>query len=303
MIVNAVYQGIMTNGVYLLFVISILITGVKLVTAGNVTVGTLVAFVSYSGYLYDFISFLTTFNIIVEPAMISLDRINEILSWREKFAVVERYEGIQDHRIAVSIRNLNLKIGNREIFKGLSFEIERGKFASIFGESGRGKTTLINLFMKVYEPPENSIFIFGRDLAQIPREEIYGIFSVVEQEPKFFTGKVEDNLIIHSDSTWNDVEKVARALGLEEFLKKVLRGKRGAKLADLSGGERKRLGLIRGLVKQRPIVLLDEPTAFLDRETSVRILEGIRKVLKTRTVLVFTHDPIVRKYCDQIINI
>ena len=294
--VNAAYQGILTNGIYLISIVAVLIAGVIMVNKGSLTVGTVVAFVSYTGYLYDFISFLTTFNTIVEPAFVSLDRVNELLTWEEKFNVSKhRSVSISPSKYAIEVKNLTFELNGKRIFNNLSFNVEYGKFTAIFGRSGGGKTTLINLFLKIYEPPEKSIFVFGRDLKEIPIEEIYGIFSVVEQEPLFLTGSIEDN--IHGGK-WEDVMKVADILGLRDFLEDIMKKERAAKLKDLSGGERKRLRLLRALSNPRPIVLLDEPTAFLDEITSTKILDGLKRLLQNRTVVVFTHDYNVTRICD-----
>ena len=128
------------------------------------------------------------------------------------------------------------------------------------------------------------------------------MIAVVEQEPKFVSadGSLADVLGAPEER----ILEVARRLGLEDFARDLLsRDLASARLSELSGGERKRLGILRGFLREAPLVLLDEPTAFLDEKTAAKILDHIRANFSGRTVVVFSHDPFVREACDAVIDL
>ncbi|QTA38341.1 ATP-binding cassette domain-containing protein [Thermosipho ferrireducens] len=139
----------------------------------------------------------------------------------------------------------------------------------------------------------------------MPLDELMGLISVVEQEPKFFSNGFIENLKMANEKI--DKEKIfetAKKLGIEEFVRKLFsRNISSCKLSKLSGGERKRLGILRGILKDTPIIIMDEPTAFLDNSTAKIIIENINKNFKDKTILIFSHDPIVLDFSDEIIKI
>lgn len=303
--VNIVYQGIFVNGLLSLSTLLILIIGVILLFKNLVSVGILIAFVYYNKYLYDLISFLTSLTSIVEPSIVSLNRVNEILNKKEKYIVEtsKKIEIPKDYPYAVEIKNLDFELNGIKIFNKLNLAIEKNKITVIFGESGSGKTTLLNLLFKLYEIPDNKIFIFGKDINQYSLEELFGTLVCVVQEPKFFTGSVEENLrIFYEDLHEEKLKDILQQLNVEKVYEYFIEKPSGTKLMDLSGGERKILEIVRGLLHDAPIKILDEPTAFVDKVRAENILNFLKNNSKNSTIIIFSHDPLTRKYADEVIQ-
>jgi len=305
---QAKYQGIFTNG--LLFASQITIIGIGAVFAlkGILTIGTLMAFMTYTRYLYFVTSFITTFAVTVEPSLVSLKRVMEVLSWREEYVIekIKKPQLNKKHPYIIEVKNLNFRFNDIIVFESLNLAIKKNSITAILAKSGYGKTTLFNLWFKLYPVPDNTIFIDGRDINKIELDEIVGIFTCIEQEPKFVTDSVWENLKLISPSI--DTEKVKellRIMRLENFFDYISSKHTASKLNDLSGGEKKRLAILRGLLRDTPVVIMDEPTAFLDRRTAKKILSNLVEFLKNngKTVIIATHDPLAVSVCEDIIKL
>jgi ATP-binding cassette subfamily B protein len=300
------FQGGFTSLLTIIAAAAIMVVGGWLVFRGITTVGALIAFTSYVHWLYVFIIFMSDFVAETESALISLERVETVLSWPEGWEV----ETIKPSRVpldypdAIEIKGLDFAIGGLLIFRDLNIEIKNGRMTAILGKSGVGKTTLLNLLLKLYEVPQNKIYIYGRDIAEIPLDELLGLVSVVEQEPRFFSGTLAENLSLSGQAVEKEqVEYVAQQVGIKEFIGSLWAKEMATKLSTLSGGERKRLGLLRGMLQDAPVVLMDEPTAFLDETTGLHILRNIRTNFPHKTIVVFSHDPVVRSLCDEVIEL
>jgi ATP-binding cassette subfamily B protein/subfamily B ATP-binding cassette protein MsbA len=304
---NIIYQGIFTNGLLALSTILILLSGVYLLLKGTLSVGTLVAFVSYIGYLYELMSFLTSLTAIVEPSIVSVNRVNEFLGMKEVYVVntPKKIEWSNHYPYAIEVKDLDFFYGGIQVFNKLNLIIKRNTFTAICGESGIGKTTFLNLLLKFYDVPPGKIFICGQDINNLSLEEIFGTITCVEQEPKFFTGNIENNLKLFYENISNEkLRSLTKALGLEEKFEYFISKEGNVKLLDLSGGERKILGIIRGLLaSDTPIWILDEPTSFLDKISARKVLNFLKQNSSERTIVILSHDSLVREYIDKIIEI
>ncbi len=300
------FQGGFTTAITVASEVAVLLAGAWLIFRGEATVGTLVAFSQYVNWLYVFVGFMSSFAAEVEPAVVSLKRIQDVLSFPEHWTVEEPVlpGALPDHPYAVEVRDLHFAVGDTTILRGVSLEVERGRTVAVMGRSGLGKSTLLNVILGLYPVPPGKVFLFGRDVTEIPLPERVGLVGVVEQEPKFVSADEGGGLAAVLGVPDERLRAVAGNLGLEEFVEDLLaRRLASAKLSELSGGERKRLGLLRGFVREAPLVLLDEPTAFLDEAASAKILACIRANFPGRTVVVFSHDPLVRACCDHVIDL
>jgi len=238
------FQGGFTTLITVGSEVAVLVTGAWLIFRGEATVGTLVAFSQYIHWLYEFVGFMSNFAAEIEPAFVSLGRVEEVLSWPEQWTVEEPKipTVVPDHPYAIEVRGLDFSVGGVSIFRGLSLRVERGRMTAIVGRSGLGKSTLLNLILGLYPVPPGKVFLFGKDVTALPLPERVGMIAVVEQEPKFVSadGSLADVL----GASEERILEVARRLGLEDFARDLLsRDLASAKLSELSGGERKRLGI------------------------------------------------------------
>ncbi|HOD73136.1 MAG: ABC transporter ATP-binding protein [Candidatus Bipolaricaulis anaerobius] len=298
------FQGGFTTLITVGSEVAVILTGAWLIFRGEATVGTLVAFSQYINWLYVFVGFMSGFAAEIEPALVSLGRVQEVLSWPEQWTVEEPQvpTTVPDHPYAVEVRDLDFSVGGMSVFRGLSLRVERGRMTAVVGRSGLGKSTLLNLILGLYPVPPEKVFLFGRDVTEIPLPERVGMVAVVEQEPKFVSagGSLADVLGAPEER----IREVARKLGLDDFVQDLFaRDLASAKLSELSGGERKRLGVLRGFLREAPLLLLDEPTAFLDERTAATVLDHIRTNFPGVTVVAFSHDPLVCDRCDTVIDL
>lgn len=304
---DLMFRGGFTTLITMLSEVAIISTGAWLIFQGMTTLGTLIAYTQYIHWLYVFVNFMTSFAMEVEPALVSLSRVEEVLSLPEDWVVetIAAPHRSLDHPYAVEIRGLDFTIGDFHLFDSLDLEIPRGKITGIWGRSGVGKSTLLNLLLGLYKPPRGTVYLFGQDVTELSPEEVLALVSVVEQEPRFFSGNIQEMMgLLEEEGRLVRFRELAAQLGMSKFVERLeARHLSSSKLTELSGGERKRLGILRGLLRDAPLVVLDEPTAFLDKATATTIMRNLKDRFRHKTIVVFSHDPLVQQYCDEVIEL
>jgi ABC-type multidrug transport system fused ATPase/permease subunit len=188
---------------------------------------------------------------------------------------------------------------------GIDFSLEAGRRIAVVGPSGAGKSTLINLLLRFWLPRSGSIRWNGRDAAEYSQEDIRSLVAVISQRPFFFNDSLRNNLLLaRPEATEEQLRDAARKAQIEEFIQglpkgyETLIGERGMRL---SGGERQRLAIARAVLKDAPLLLLDEPTANLDPLTERLILDHLYGLLEGRSLLLITHRLIGLDRMDEIL--
>ena len=183
--------------------------------------------------------------------------------------------------------------GRRAAHQALSFRIEAGERVGFVGESGAGKSTIVRLLMRFYDPDEGAVRIGGHDLRGLRPDDVYRGVAVVNQETYLFHGTVEDNLRFgKSDATAEEIEAAARAANAHEFITRfpqgygTVVGERGIRL---SGGQRQRIAIARALLRDAPILILDEALSAVDAENEAVIQKALDRLMQGRTTLIFAH--------------
>jgi ATP-binding cassette subfamily B protein len=183
--------------------------------------------------------------------------------------------------------------GDRDVLRGVSFDVPRGSRVALVGPSGAGKSTVLSLIERFYDPTGGAIELDGRDIRTLGREQLRAQFGYVEQDAPTLAGTIADNLRLGSpDATDADCERVLHAVNLTEVLERDPLGIQAAVGEDgvmLSGGERQRLAIARALLAAPPILLLDESTSSLDGVNEQRMREAIDAVAEDRTLIVIAH--------------
>ncbi|NWF79412.1 MAG: ABC transporter ATP-binding protein [Chloroflexi bacterium] len=195
--------------------------------------------------------------------------------------------------------------GERPALRGLSFQVTPGQTVALVGRSGAGKTTVVSLLLRYFDPQQGRITLGGRDLRDYPLEQLRAQFAVVAQETYLFHGTVAENLrLARPEATEAELEEAARAANAHSFIATLPQGydtvvgERGLKL---SGGERQRIAIARALLKDAPILILDEATSSIDAANEHAIQQALERLMADRTTLVIAHRLSTVVNADQIV--
>lgn len=191
--------------------------------------------------------------------------------------------------------------------KDLCFTIKRGERLAVVGENGAGKTTMIKLLLRLYEPDEGTIYLGGRDIRTMSREETLKQFAVVFQDFKLLAFSVKENICIGPDGDEERLHEVLHKLDLDKVMESTLHGAETSvyRLFDeegveFSGGERQKMAIARALYKDSPIVVMDEPTAALDPIAEAEIYGHLNQLVEHKTALFISHRLSSCKFCDRV---
>lgn len=258
------------------------------------TVGTLIAFLGSVGSLYSPISSLARSPGRFQRSAVGAQRIVELLDTPS--LVTER----QDARPLTAVRGVLEFSGVRfaypsgpETLRGISFRIDAGETVAVVGPNGSGKTTLVQLALRLYDPSEGFVSIDGMDLRGVTLESLRRSVAVVFQEPSVFRGNISETIRYGQPDASNEMFiSTAKAAHVHEFATGLPRGYGtpiGPRGSWLSGGQRQRLALARALLRDSPILLLDEATASIDSEAEQLIQEAVARFRGKRTIMVVSH--------------
>ncbi len=260
---------------------------------GQMTAGEMAQFSAYAGMIFGPMSALMNFPRQFMHMMTSLTRVYEIMDEEIDIAdgaskEAKPFEGYID------LNNVSFGYDDaREVLRGIDLHIRPGEFIGLVGKSGVGKSTLINLIMRMYDVDEGSICIDGEDIRNIPQEELRSQMGVVLQENFLFTGSVWQNLTYAKpNATREEVIQAAKTAGAHEFIIRLPDGYNtyvGEKGHTLSGGERQRISIARALLHDPKILILDEATASLDTETEKLIQDALAALSAGRTTIAIAH--------------
>ena len=204
---------------------------------------------------------------------------------------------------AVTFRNVCFAYGpDRPVLYDISLELEPGTRLGVVGATGAGKTTLISLLTRFYDPTAGQILLDGVDLRDYKLDDLRRQFAVVLQEPVLFSVSVAENIAYAAPGAGRDqIVAAAQAANAHEFIERLPQGYEtqvGERGAQLSGGQRQRIALARAFLKDAPLLILDEPTSAVDTKTEAAILEALDRLMQGRTAIVITHRASALANCD-----
>ena len=290
--------------------------GGQAVLAGTMQIGDLVAFLMLTAFLYDPVSRLHQLNQLVQAGRAAGERVFEILDEpvepgfgvRRNVAALKAQPCPRTPRIAGDIRYENVSFGYAEglpALRNVSFHAAPGETIALVGATGAGKSTLVNLLVRFYEFNSGEILVDGKPIRQYDLRELREAIGVVTQESFLFNGTIRENLLMGKpDATDEELWRAVDAANAREFIERLpdrlesVVGERGVKL---SVGEKQRLSIARALLKDPPILILDEATASVDTATERLIQEALEHLMANRTSIVIAHRLSTIVHADQIL--
>lgn len=207
----------------------------------------------------------------------------------------------------VAFQNVSFAYDKTPVLSDISFKIQPDSKVALVGESGEGKSTLTNLLLRFYEAAEGEITIDGQNIHQVTQSSLRTNIGVVFQEPALFSGTIKENIAYGApNATEKQIEEAAKAANAHEFVEKLDKkydteiGERGLKL---SGGQKQRIAIARALLKDAPILILDEATSSLDSKSEGMVQEALKRLMKGRTTLIIAHRLSTIQHVDQIVTL
>lgn len=281
--------------------------GGYLLTRNALTLGALVAFYSYLVRLLDPLSSVVDIDTRFLWAKASTSRVLHVLDAKPTIQV--RPASITLNRVRgrqIRVREVSFRYQpDITILKGVTLRLEPGEKVALTGPSGCGKSTLAKLLMRIYDPEAGIICIGDEDIRNIHLMSLRSIAALVPPDPLVFEGTILENLLCgNPDASLQQCETVLRAVYLEQFIDEQplhLHAPLGVRGAGLSGGQRQRLGIARALLRQPRILIMDECTSGLDRDTESGLLSSINSYLSETTTVLISHRPSVMKWADRIL--
>ncbi len=267
------------------------VLGGWLICAGSLTIGAVFAFVSYSAYVTGPVSALINLKMYFARIFPSARRLFRFLDMETELDAGT--SPLKGWLPKLEFRNVEFWYEEeRPILQGVTFSVEPGEKVAIIGQNGSGKSTILNLLLRFYEPKAGQILADGVDVQDISLEEYRGLFSVVSQEPYLFLGNILENVDLQGDADPDQLEAALRASGVESYLSRLPEKERtqiGRNGARLSGGEKQKLAVARALLKDAPVVILDEATSGFDVESDAYLHDVILHQMQGKTVIMITH--------------
>ncbi len=268
-----------------------------------------------------FIGFMVIFSQLIPPAksfsnafyniqkgLASSQRIYEVLDAEVVIKAPAQPKSVSQFKSSIEFRNVSFAYNNfddKEVLNNVSFKIERGKMVALVGQSGAGKSTIADLLPRFYDVGKGSILIDDVDVREYSIKDLRGLFGIVSQESILFNDTVFNNIAFGMESaTHEKVVAAAKIANAHDFISKLEHGydtyigDRGSKL---SGGEKQRLTIARAVLKDPPILILDEATSSLDSNSEKLVQEALNKLMKGRTSIVIAHRLSTIQFADEII--
>jgi ATP-binding cassette subfamily B protein len=300
-------SGGATNVIVMCARLAAIALGGVLLIRHEVTLGTVMAFLGFIGSLFGPVQGLTGIYQTIRRASVSLDEILSILNLREHLADRPNARELSAIRGDVTFEGVHFSYEHtaHSLLRGVDLEVKAGEMLAIVGPSGSGKTTLLSLLMRFEEPTEGLVRLDGIDLRDLNQSSLREKIGVVLQEPLLFNDTVRNNIAYgRRDATLEEIIAAATAANAHDFITDLPEGYDtvlGEGGGRLSLGERQRVTIARALVKDPPIILLDEATCSLDAESEAMVQGALERLMTGRTTFVIAHRLATVVNADRII--
>ncbi len=274
---------------------------------GRLTLGELLVFMTFMSRLYSPIRGLSSMLNTFYSASAAAERVIEFID--QQPSVVDRPDAAPLHRARGEMRfaavSFRYPETERDALSEVSFALVPGETVALVGASGAGKSTVAKLLLRFYDPTAGQVTLDGRDLRDLRLADLRENVSVVLQETLVFDGTIRENIAYgREDATEQQIMAAARAADADEFIRSLSDGydtQVGQKGRRLSGGQRQRVAIARAMVRDAPVLILDEPTTGLDAESGARVLEPLRRLMSGRATIVISHNLLTVREASEIV--
>ena len=272
----------------------------------QMTLGELLIFMTYMGYLLGPIETIASEIAARNQKLVDIGRVYEVLTDHEGVEDLRAGQHLPPIKGAIEFQSIEYAYTDRAALKNINLKIEPGEKVGIIGPSGGGKSTLLKLVPLFIEPSAGRILIDGYDIQTVSLKDLRQRVAWISQSPQLFSGTVAENLTdgdVYRQINEQEMNIATEAANAKEFIDKMpehLSSPTGEGGVSLSGGQKQRLAIARGLIKNAPIVCMDEPTAALDSKSEQHIRDSIEKLIHGKTVMMVTHRKALLTLMDKI---
>jgi subfamily B ATP-binding cassette protein MsbA len=282
--------------------------GASLILRDVMTVGALTVYLSYLTKFFKPVKDLATTTNAIAQAAVGVERVQAIL--QTDTILPEREDGAEPRFLKGEIVFDHVAFGystDTPVLTDVSFKIEPGQMVGVVGPTGSGKSTVVSLIPRFYDPTSGAVKIDGRDVRDYKVNPLREQIGYVLQDTVLFRGTILENIAFgRPNATRDEIVAAAQLANADEFIARMPKGYDtlvGERGSTLSGGQRQRIGIARVMVRNSPILLLDEPTAALDSESEKAVIEALERLMKGRTVITIAHRLSTIRDADKIIVI
>ncbi|OBG89811.1 ABC transporter [Mycobacterium sp. E802] len=280
--------------------------GSALILAGAMTAGTLTVFISYLASFFKPVQDLAKLTNTIAMASVGVDRVNALLT--AETSVQEKPDAIEPEQLtgAISFERVAFSYDSATpVLRDVTFEVQPGQLVGVVGHTGSGKSSLVSLIPRFYDPSAGTVRIDGIDLRDYKLHELRRQIAYVLQDTVLFRGTIRDNIAFgRPDADHDEIIEMAKLANAHEFISEMPLGYDspvGERGLTLSGGQRQRIGIARALIRDSPILILDEPTAALDAESEHLVMSALQRLMNGRTVITIAHRLSTIRDADKIV--
>jgi ATP-binding cassette subfamily B protein/subfamily B ATP-binding cassette protein MsbA len=280
--------------------------GARHVLSGGLTVGDLIVFTSYLASLYAAIDTISQTYGTVQGAKVSVERVFEILEVERELEEGRRLFPVRGARGEIAFDGVSFQyVTGRPVLQQIDLRVQPGQAVAIVGPTGAGKSTLVSLLPRFYDPLCGRVSVDGVDVREFQLKTLRQQIAMVLQPALVFPISIGENIAYgRVDASRDEILSAARLAGIHDFIERLpdgydtLIGEQGATLSE---GERQRLTIARAILRNAPILILDEPTSSVDAETEAGIMEGLHGLMAGKTTLIIAHRLSTVRRADSIV--